>query len=605
MPTISQVSEIVYRLRVDDQATAAVQAATQAQAGYNAALDATDQVVTRSTRSAQSLITQYDSVAKSAAALSRAQRDLQAIQAAQDADAAAGGSRQDALGRAYDAASAKVQALTAAVNGSTVANAAAADAAARAAASYGSIADAAERAMGFTQAQAEAQARVNSFAGVQAPTGDASYSSRAADIAAYGVQLDNLRAKYVPLFAAAQTSIQAQADIAAAYRVGAISMDEAVAATDRVTTAYLKVSDAAAKSAQDQRDAAAALGQSIANSYAGVQPTNIRQSDIDYKARAADIAAYGDELDAVRAKYDPVFRASKQYEGALNDISTAQKTGAISASVAEAATTRVNAAFAQGKDVAAAATGAVNQATDAHGRFSLASAGATRELIVLGHEIVSGNYSRIPGSMLVMAERAGGAARHARQGRRSRHLDGRHHRHRGRRRRGCPDGAGGGGRARGDPHGRLAGGSSRHPRRLRRPGRPGGPCRPPGSCQHDAHHCRRAHRRADHRGRQVLQRHRRRSSPAHIYVGGPRAGVEHRRRQGIEDARGRDQRSGSGGQEVRQRRHACLQQRVGPRDRPHADGWRAERGPVARAGRAGAFLGRRDEGREPVAAGDA
>lgn len=47
-------------------------------------------------------------------------------------------------------------------------------------------------------------------------------------------------------------------------------------------------------------------------------------------------------------------------------------------------------------------------ASESTGHFSLASAGATREIIVLGHEMVSGNFSRLPGSLMVLAERMGG-----------------------------------------------------------------------------------------------------------------------------------------------------------------------------------------------------
>lgn len=36
-----------------------------------------------------------------------------------------------------------------------------------------------------------------------------------------------------------------------------------------------------------------------------------------------------------------------------------------------------------------------------------ATAGTTREFIVLGHEVISGNFSRIPGSLMVLAERSG------------------------------------------------------------------------------------------------------------------------------------------------------------------------------------------------------
>jgi hypothetical protein len=51
--------------------------------------------------------------------------------------------------------------------------------------------------------------------------------------------------------------------------------------------------------------------------------------------------------------------------------------------------------------------------TDAHGRAADAAkkaagshAGFTRELIVLGHETVQGNYTRLPGSLMVLAERS-------------------------------------------------------------------------------------------------------------------------------------------------------------------------------------------------------
>lgn len=47
-------------------------------------------------------------------------------------------------------------------------------------------------------------------------------------------------------------------------------------------------------------------------------------------ARANDIAAYGLELDRLRAKYNPVFAAIQRYRAAINDIRTANAAGAIS-----------------------------------------------------------------------------------------------------------------------------------------------------------------------------------------------------------------------------------------------------------------------------------
>jgi len=49
----------------------------------------------------------------------------------------------------------------------------------------------------------------------------------------------------------------------------------------------------------------------------------------------------------------------------------------------------------------------LDQASEAHHRLQFATAGTTREFIVLGHEAISGNFNRIPGSILVLLERMG------------------------------------------------------------------------------------------------------------------------------------------------------------------------------------------------------
>lgn len=53
-------------------------------------------------------------------------------------------------------------------------------------------------------------------------------------------------------------------------------------------------------------------------------------------------------------------------------------------------------------------TAASKQAAGGHEEFSLATAGARRELIVLGHEAAMGNWTRLGPSMMVLAERTGG-----------------------------------------------------------------------------------------------------------------------------------------------------------------------------------------------------
>lgn len=82
---------------------------------------------------------------------------------------------------------------------------------------------------------------------------------------------------------------------------------------------------------------------------AGVSATKLQQQlnaltgvNTSMKSRAADIAAYGAQLDALRAKYNPLFALSKQYEAELDGINTAAKTGAITSAEQAAAIDDLN-----------------------------------------------------------------------------------------------------------------------------------------------------------------------------------------------------------------------------------------------------------------------
>lgn len=71
--------------------------------------------------------------------------------------------------------------------------------------------------------------------------------------------------------------------------------------------------------------------------------------------RNEDIQEYGRQLDALRAKFNPIFAASKQYEASLDEINRAHKLGAISSQEQAAAIQRLNAQYsAQAKAVSAA-----------------------------------------------------------------------------------------------------------------------------------------------------------------------------------------------------------------------------------------------------------
>lgn len=62
----------------------------------------------------------------------------------------------------------------------------------------------------------------------------------------------------------------------------------------------------------------------------------------------------------------------------------------------------------KGAEASVKTAGSVKKVTEATEKLSFATAGATREFIVLGHEALTGNFSRMPGSLMVLGERAGG-----------------------------------------------------------------------------------------------------------------------------------------------------------------------------------------------------
>lgn len=160
----------------------------------------------------------------------------------------------------------------------------------------------------------QAQASINTRIGVQ---DDFDTASRAADIAAYGAELDRLREKFVPLFALSQQLARSQAEVAEALNVGAISANEAAAANLRLTRAYEDQTQKLEGLAQRQKESA----QRSVNSQLIVPD------------RGADIAAYAQELDALQAKFDPAFRAEQAYLATVEELDRALKVGAITQDV--------------------------------------------------------------------------------------------------------------------------------------------------------------------------------------------------------------------------------------------------------------------------------
>ena len=76
------------------------------------------------------------------------------------------------------------------------------------------------------------------------------------------------------------------------------------------------------------------------------------------RSAEASASAIGKEMDRLRAKYDPVFAASKRYEAALEELNRAQKVGALSTRQYEDALERLNADYTEATNRARRLSGA-------------------------------------------------------------------------------------------------------------------------------------------------------------------------------------------------------------------------------------------------------
>lgn len=116
------------------------------------------------------------------------------------------------------------------------------------------------------------------------------------------------------------------------------ALDRLEASNDAATVSAKRAGDAARGQAAAERDLAAAVA-----SFAGIRADT---GAGDYARRAADIDAYGNALDQLRAKYNPVFAASKAYERELGELSNAQRLGALTADEHGRALEALNARYA-------------------------------------------------------------------------------------------------------------------------------------------------------------------------------------------------------------------------------------------------------------------
>ena len=147
---------------------------------------------------------------------------------------------------------------------------------------------------------------------------------RAADIAAYGAALDRMAAGVDKVFAAGQRYRASVEAINEAERVGAVSASRAIELRLQEANAYNALSSAMANAGMAQK----AMAQNAVDRVT-VSPD-----------RAADIAAYGAELERLREKFNPLYAVSQQYKKAEDEIRRAHAVGAIDAGEMAAALER-------------------------------------------------------------------------------------------------------------------------------------------------------------------------------------------------------------------------------------------------------------------------
>ena len=215
-----------------------------------------------------------------------------------------------------------------------------------------------------------------SVSGLGTPYTEADRAKRQEDLNAYGASLDQLQARFDPLFAANQKFIDGTTALAQAIRAGLLPSIE----LQEAALAKLVAEHEAATEAIRGTAAAAQSFQEKANAFAGVQAP---LSDEDYNKRAADLNAFGNSLDAVRAKFDKVFAASKSYEAAFDELNLAKPQ--LSTQQYNAELDKLNAGLAKGT----VATGAY---AASHGQAAF----ATRQLGVQTVQFFSSLESGIP-----------------------------------------------------------------------------------------------------------------------------------------------------------------------------------------------------------------
>jgi hypothetical protein len=131
-----------------------------------------------------------------------------------------------------------------------------------------------------------------------------------------------------------------------------------------------------------------------------------------FRQNSEAVSRTADDVTRLIDRYDPLSAKLRQLQADFKALDQAARSG----SVAAIDDARLDAAYAKIQSEIKAAQAAVSgfgatanagfaQAAEGAEKAAFSTVGARRELMVLGHEAMSGNFSRVPGSMMVLAER--------------------------------------------------------------------------------------------------------------------------------------------------------------------------------------------------------
>jgi phage-related minor tail protein len=174
---------------------------------------------------------------------------------------------------------------------------------------------------------------------------------RAAAFEAAAAAGDKLRAKYDQMFAAAQRYAATVKEVTDAERAGILTTEIANDARQKATRSYNDQIQVLERIAQVQKESA----QRSVNSQLVVPD------------RGGDIEAYAKSLDALQAKFDPLFAAEQSYIRTVEELDKALSVGAISQGV-------YNARFAEQGALLDAAVAKINGVVDAQTKAAQATA---------------------------------------------------------------------------------------------------------------------------------------------------------------------------------------------------------------------------------------